>query len=463
MSELWPTCIGCGGETKTHSYFVTGDTIISHHSYKKIMCAEIRYNGTDTMFFCAAREDTVNQIVYIKCGDQDERMLYSFRLDSGTIISSDTSYVGEKISSITERIVKSVDGYDFFGFFGKRVSVATIHKHSNMNFVPYEVNTEVWYEGIGDLTNFFGLGNDNDILCYWNDGNQIYSNPERNACVITEYRPHTGLDKPTQIDSWHWQEVEYHFDSEFPNGEAKVLINYWIRGDTVFKGISYKKLYREIVYSDKHIYADGIFFCKGIREDEQERIYVCDNESKPELVLYDFSNWNIGDSLFIDRGNGNISSAIVTANNLDSVQLQDGSFARTFIGFSSFKLIRGIGFANGFLFPITVFPGSLMSSMIVSFYKGDKLIWKNPDYVGLKNPTSVNALKAYTSEGRLIVETPANASRLEVYSLDGSIRHTCFAQAGQLVKTSPLPPGMYIYKVIDKGGSVISNNKIVVN
>lgn len=275
VSELWPTCIGCGGETKTHSYFVTGDTTISHHSYKKIMCAEIRYNGIDTMFFCAAREDTVNQIVYIKYGDLDERMLYSFKLDPGARISSDTSYVGEKISSITDRIVKSVDSYDINGFTGKKISVSTIYKHSNMNFVPFEANTEVWYEGIGQLTSFFGLYNDNDILCYWNDGNQIYSNPERNACVITEYRPHSGLDQPSQI--------------------------------------------------------------------------------------------------------------------------------------------------------------------------------------------SGNTIKAYTSEGRLIVEAPANDSRLEVYSIDGSIRQTCFAQAGQIVKTSPLTPGLYIYKVIDKNGSVIANNKIVVN
>ncbi len=193
---MYPTCIGCGGETKTHSYFVSSDTIINSNSYKKIMCAEIRYNGIDTMFFCAAREDTVNQIVYLKFGNRDERMLYSFKVDSGIRISSDSVYIGTKLATITERYIKSVDSYNFNGFTGKKISVATISKASITNFIPHESNVEVWYEGIGQLYRFFGVGQDADILCFWNDGNQIYSNPEKNSCVITEYIAGSGLEQP---------------------------------------------------------------------------------------------------------------------------------------------------------------------------------------------------------------------------------------------------------------------------
>jgi len=196
ISEMYPTCIGCDGETKTHSYFVSSDTIINSNSYKKIMCAEIRYNGIDTMFFCAAREDTVNQIVYLKYDSRDEKMLYSFKIDSGVRLSSDSAYVGTKLSTITERYIKSVDSYNFNDFTGKKISVATIIKASITNFIPYEINVEVWYEGIGQLYSFFGIGQDADILCFWNDGNQIYSNPEKNACVITEYIAGSGLEQP---------------------------------------------------------------------------------------------------------------------------------------------------------------------------------------------------------------------------------------------------------------------------
>jgi hypothetical protein len=267
-----------------------------------------------------------------------------------------------------------------------------------------------------------------------------------------------------QIDSLHWQEAEYHFASELPNCEAKVLINYWISGDTVFKGINYKKLYRECVYSDKHVYPDGISFRLGIREDQNGRIYITDNVSySTEFFLYDFSDWNIGDTLFLNRGDDNITPKIITENTLDSIMLLDGSYAKSFTGFDQLMLINGIGFTKGFLFPIAPYSGSYMGGMIVSFYKGDKLIWKNPDYVDLKNLTPGNAVKAYTSEGRLIVEVPDNANRLEVYSVNGIFRQNYFTKFSQVIKTSPLPTGMYIYQLIDKNGSVISRAKMVIH
>jgi hypothetical protein len=201
INERYPTCIGCGGETKTHSYFISGDTIIGKISYQKIMCAEIRYSGIDTMFFCAAREDTVNQIVYynMEYTNWKESELYSFKVDSGERLSLDTIYIGTKLSTITERYVKSVDTYNFNGFTGKKITVATVIKSSNMNFIPYERSVEVWYEGIGCLENFFGIGDDSGILCFWNDGNQIYSNPEKGACVITEYIAGSGINQ-TEIE-----------------------------------------------------------------------------------------------------------------------------------------------------------------------------------------------------------------------------------------------------------------------
>jgi len=193
--ENYPTCIGCGGETKTHSYFISSDTIINGNTYQKVMCAEIRYNGIDTTFFCAAKEDTVNQIVYLKYSNWNEKEIYSFKVDSGAILSLDSVYIGEKLATIIERHVKTVDSFDFNGFTGKKISVATVIKASNMDFVPYESSVEVWYEGIGSLDIFFGIGDDSGILCFWNDGNLIYSNPEEDGCVITEYIANSGINQ----------------------------------------------------------------------------------------------------------------------------------------------------------------------------------------------------------------------------------------------------------------------------
>lgn len=123
-----------------------------------------------------------------------------------------------------------------------------------------------------------------------------------------------------QLESWHWQEAEYHFDSDFPNGEVKVLINYWIKGDTVFGGIGYKKLYRECVYQDTiktHteglIYPHGILFCIGIREDEQGRIYISKKDYFPsDYLLYDFFDWSIGDTVYMNSQGNDRKTGIIS-------------------------------------------------------------------------------------------------------------------------------------------------------
>lgn len=272
-----------------------------------------------------------------------------------------------------------------------------------------------------------------------------------------------------QLESMHWQEAEYHFDSGDPSGEAKILMNYWIKGDTVFGGIGYKKLYSECVYQDSAefhndglIYRYGIFFRLGIREDEQGRIFISDNESYPtELLLYDFSDWNIGDTLFLNGGSDEIQSRIITESNLDSIPLLDGNYAKT-ISFDPFVLIRGIGFANGFLFPIAPYPGSIMRSLIVRFYKGDQLLWENPNYVGLEEHGKEALIKVYSVNSSLNFVFPSTFNQLELYSLDGVLLHSFSNQGNTTDMIGPLPKGVYLYKVMYANSSSISRGKAVV-
>jgi len=270
-----------------------------------------------------------------------------------------------------------------------------------------------------------------------------------------------------QLESWHWQEAEYHDDSGDPSGEAKILMNYWINGDTVFNGIVYKKLYRECVYQDSAefhndglIYRYGIFFRLGIREDEQGRIYICKSGSYPtELLLYDFSDWDIGDTLFLNRTGDNNTPTIITESNLDSIQLHDGSYAKTITAFNQFVLIRGVGFANGFLFPIFPYPGSILRSLIVRFYKGDQLIWENPNYVGLEVHGIEDLVKVYSVNNSLNFVLPSTFNQLELYSLDGVLLHSFSNQGITTHRIGPLPKGVYLYKVMYANGSAITRGK----
>jgi len=271
------------------------------------------------------------------------------------------------------------------------------------------------------------------------------------------------------LADWHWQEVEYHYDASAPNETVTVLMNYWMDGTVVHEGQTYNKLYRKCVYQDSAklisnnglIYSyDTIFRC-NLREDASGHIYYAGGIfNYPERMLYDFSDWSIGDTLYINFANDNTISKIITENDLDSILLQDGNYTQTFTGFNC-ELIRGIGFKFGFLSMVSVY-STQIGGMIVSFYKGDQLIWKNPDYVGLQNPSFGDEVRAYSHEGRLIVEVPPGICRLDVYSLNGSLRQSCFAKGINVVKTAPLPPGLYFYTVIGGNGSMIARNKIVV-
>lgn len=273
-----------------------------------------------------------------------------------------------------------------------------------------------------------------------------------------------------QLENLHWQEAEYHFDSGDPSGEAKIIMNYWINGDTIFKGIVYKKLYRECIYQDSAefhndglIYRYGISFRLGIREDEQGRIYISDNESYPtELFLYDFSDWNIGDTLFLNRGGDNITPKKITESTLDSIMLLDGSYAKSFTGFDQLMLINGIGFTDGFLFPIAPYPGSILRSLIVRFYKGNQLIWENPKYVGLEEHGKDNLVKVYSVNGSLNFDLPNTFNKLELYSLDGVLMHSSSNQGITTHRIGPLSNGVYLYKVIYANGASISRGKVVV-
>ncbi|MDP4278592.1 MAG: T9SS type A sorting domain-containing protein [Bacteroidota bacterium] len=271
-----------------------------------------------------------------------------------------------------------------------------------------------------------------------------------------------------QLESWHWQEAEYHFDSSGPGGEAKILMNYWINGDTVFNGVGYKKLYRACVYQDsvefhegKLIYPYGTFFIRGIREDEQKRIYCYNESSQTELLLYDFSEWNIGDTLFLDRGGNNRTYVVISENNLDSIQLLDGNYAKV-VTVNQELLIRGIGFEYGFLFPISPYPGSILRCMIVKFYNGNQLLWENPNYVALEEPGKEDLVNVYSVNGSLCFELPMSYNQLELYKSDGRLMHS-FSNQGITTQTiGPLSKGIYLYKVMTGNGSTITRGKAVI-
>ena len=114
LDQAFTTC--CGGESRTYSLFLTSDTIITDMVYKKVMSMIITFNSNDTVYAGAIREDTISQSVYVKIGENEERIIYSFDHEIGDTISIDTTYWKDEY---TIRYIKSIGSYDFDGFHGK--------------------------------------------------------------------------------------------------------------------------------------------------------------------------------------------------------------------------------------------------------------------------------------------------------------------------------------------------------
>lgn len=183
------------GEAKTNSLFITDDTIIENILYKKLMSRIIRQIDTIIVFASGIREDSINQLVYIKEPYNPEKLIYSFDHVVGDTISKDTSFYGDACQI---RFVKSIGAYDFNGFGGKKIEICDTLYHLRPPFEKWEVFTDFWFEGIGSFRSVFDLyyiGNlpteNPELLCFWNNGNQIYQNPQWDVC---EYAIITAID-----------------------------------------------------------------------------------------------------------------------------------------------------------------------------------------------------------------------------------------------------------------------------
>lgn len=189
------------GESKTHSLFITNDTIIDNISYKKLMSKIIREIDTSTVFAAGIREDTINQLVYLKAQYDSEKLIYSFDHNVGDTISIDTTSYGD---GCYIRFVKSIDTYELNGFSGKKVEICdSVYHLNNPTWPPSEINTDFWYEGIGSFVSIFNLSHigmspifEIELLCYWNQNMLIYQSPEWNVC---EYAIITAIENNSII------------------------------------------------------------------------------------------------------------------------------------------------------------------------------------------------------------------------------------------------------------------------
>jgi hypothetical protein len=271
----------------------------------------------------------------------------------------------------------------------------------------------------------------------------------------------SAITLSADITDWRWQEVEYHFDGSAPKCSLTVLMNYWI-GDTVMHGgLTYHTVYQQCVYQDSTelrpngLYGAEAFSWYELREDSSGCLY-CLSDFEPEQLLYDFSDWEMGDTLF----SGGMY-VVISETSLDSIRLLDGTYVQTATYPHGLVIIKGIGLTDGFFF--TVAPhATIMGGMIVSFEKGGKLIWRNPDYVGLPAASTVKFVRVWVQESSLMMDVPASTQRVEVYGMNGALEQSYRPQGKTVIQTKPLHPGLYVCRFVDGAGRVMAREKVMV-
>ena len=138
-----------------------GDTIINGRLYKKV-------TGTHWYDSCFIYEDTALKKVYcLNAGSSSEFLLYDFNLQVGDTLPGSCSMV----------VDKTVEH-----FAGKN--------RIKITFDYYSPDTQIWYEGIGSLTQgvFFYkciIGSYDWLLCYFENDTLIYHNPSLNNDCFT--------------------------------------------------------------------------------------------------------------------------------------------------------------------------------------------------------------------------------------------------------------------------------------
>ena len=163
-----------------YEYF-DGDSIIGEHSYKKMFWCRDQFHETIS-YEGLMREE--NQKIYFKRSDT-ERLIYDFSLEEGMIFEYNTLGHPETL------YVKSVDSIEINGSMKKRIQITGNPDAEKIRYT--------WIEEIGSLDGIlsmtFGNGGIRTLLCYFQNEELVYKNPDYSECYYEGYLADLPVEK----------------------------------------------------------------------------------------------------------------------------------------------------------------------------------------------------------------------------------------------------------------------------
>ena len=199
-------------------YDLRGDTLIAGKNCLK-MFSENRNNDNVVKYECALYEENKKVYCFFK-GEDKAVLLYDFDCEVG-----DTIHV-----NAGKMVVKDIQTEDNGGIAIRKYTIQIVYDF------PVQFNEIIWIEGVGATLDFFGMepreGNYNSLNACELNGEKLYKTIEPD---YTE----KGYHKMA-IEGKRWNYIHYYVDE---NGEHRAPYSYVVRGDTVIRRTTYKKLW----------------------------------------------------------------------------------------------------------------------------------------------------------------------------------------------------------------------------
>lgn len=227
------------------------------------------------------------------------------------------------------------------------------------------------------------------------------------------------------------------------------ISTYKLEGDTTINELEYYK-----VFNNEN------FYC-ALRE-SYSKVYAYFSEFDTELMIYNF-HWSPNDTLYhqVSYDSDSMYIQTVLGNTIDSVQLLDGNYYKCVKNLTGdISIIRGIGDTRGFFISTFELPLDGSQFSLLCFYKGDALIYSNPEY-NYCNPNSLNDIKDSNfkinvypnpSNHTITIELPQNINidTLSIFDVNGCLIKSYNVRGKYKIKTQNLSTGIYILTASSK-------------
>ncbi len=251
----------------------------------------------------------------------------------------------------------------------------------------------------------------------------------------------------------------------FPGGTSTEIFK--IEGDSVFKSISYKKIW--ISYDSL-----STWIFTGLLREDADVVWFVNKTDTTENILYNF-NLVTGDTITIVNGFCSEGESVsVSVQEVDTVEFFGTRYKRLHLFDNNMMedyWLEGVGSLSGPLY-------SMFGSIIVCpawellcSYRGESIVYENENegscwVVGIDENKQIDAVlkpNPVVKGQPFTIETVQNITNVSIYNASGSLIKTVSKLAPHVaeIQTSELKSGMYLIKIIVKGNKTATYKLVV--